>query len=172
MLLIIAGAVMISLRMSDMQSKKGLLLVGSLVIFTGVYEFLVKVSTNALPEMNGLALSLLFFGLVMMAVCIKKKIRKGIKSEFKNMKWAFFNESFTFLAILTLFLAMGGLPATIVSSIAAVQPLAVLFYEGMMHRRFGRMRKDHKITMKFLMLLMVVIGLIIMYVKSISALLF
>jgi hypothetical protein len=57
---------------------------------------------------------------------------------------------------------MVGLPATIVSSIAAIQPLAVLIFEKIAQKLFGHMVKDSHILPKLIPISLIVIGVILL----------
>jgi len=127
--LILLGAVFLSVKAKKIRLKVSLWMIVSLIIIVALYEFFIKVATNNLPVLNGIAISAVCVGFVIILGLFNKNIRLGFPRELKNIKWALLTESLTFLGILTTYFAMAGLPATIVSSLAAIQPFAVLVLE-------------------------------------------
>ena len=104
-----------------------------------------------------------FFGL------FNKNIRLGFPRELKNIKWALLTESLTFLGILTTYFAMAGLPATIVSSLAAIQPFAVLVLEYLAIKIGININLENNFSKKIIPILLIVIGAILLYLPKIIA---
>lgn len=162
MFLVILGAVMLSTNVNKLKSKILSLGIFFLIVTTALYEFLFKVTTNNLPELNGLAITQIFIGLSIMLGFFNKKIRIGVIEEIKNFKWILFTEILTFLGVITTFYAMAGLPATIVATIAATQPLAVLLFEKLFHIGGIKLSKDKRIMPKLIPISLIVLGVIIL----------
>jgi cytochrome c biogenesis protein CcdA len=62
---------------------------------------------------------------------------------------------------------MANLPATIVSSIGAIQPLTVLFFERLFNKRFGGISRDTVLIKKLVPIILIVIGVILIYSQEI-----
>ena len=163
MILIILGITLLSLKSNKLKIKIFSWMMLYMIISTAVYEFFIKMSTNNLPELNGLAITIGICGLVALPLALNKKIRKWISKEFKHIPWALFSEALTFLGILTTYYAMTGLPATIVSSIAAIQPLAVLFMEKVFHFFNIKIAVNPSIRKRLLPISLIVLGVILLY---------
>ena len=160
----LAGTVVLSVRI-----RKVGLLVGSwiaiMVLLVAFYEFFVKVATINIPEMNGIAVNIIFTGLTVMPLLLDRKTRNGFLSELKNIKWALLNESLTFSAVFVTYFAMAGLSATIVATIGTLQPIIVVFLERIVNFFTGNMTKE-KLLPKLLPIGMIVIGVILLYVSE------
>jgi drug/metabolite transporter (DMT)-like permease len=164
MILILAGVIMLSVRMKHLKISISLWTIALLVIIVAADEFMIKIFTNTMPELNGIAVNSIFICLPsILGIIFYKKLRVGFISEIKNIRWAFLSELFTFGGIMTLYLAMVGLSATIVSSIAALQPLALLGFERIAQKIFGKMTKDKLILPKLIAIVLIVVGIILIY---------
>jgi hypothetical protein len=148
--------------MKKIKIKVAIWLILLLIFMAAFYEFSIKMVTDNLPVWNGFVVASITNGLIGSLFLFNNKIRKDFFYELKNFKWAFLTEVFTFLSAITVFLAMVGLPATIVSSIAAIQPLAVLFYERIAHSIFGKMSRDNLLLPKLGSIILIVMGVIIL----------
>ena len=93
---------------------------------------------------------LICIGLTLELALFHKDTRNGVPAEFKNLKWVLLGQSLAFGGMATLYFAMAGLPATIVSTIAATQPLAVLFLEKLAHSFGIKMCSDERLLSKLL----------------------
>jgi drug/metabolite transporter (DMT)-like permease len=164
---ILSGALILSLRMKKIGLKASLWLLFPIILFTGVNEFLIKVSTNQISGWNGTSIQLVAMGLTASSLLFNKNMRRQFKSEIKNYKWALLSETITLLAILTTYFAMMGLEATIVSSVAAIQPLSVLFYERLLHKRVGKITKDARLLPKLISILLIFLGVLLLYVPEV-----
>ncbi|MEK6825704.1 MAG: EamA family transporter [Nanoarchaeota archaeon] len=158
----ILGVLMMSLRAKKMKFKLGLWMIGVMIITGALSEFFVKVSTMNLPILNGLALNNLAMGAVFIPALFLKSLRKQCFSEFKNIKYIFISESITFFAVFTLYLAMVDLPATIVTSLSATQPVFVVLLERIAHWKFGKIIHDDALRFKLGAVVLVVIGVILL----------
>jgi transporter family protein len=165
--LILFGAIMLSVRIRKIRLQTSIWLLASLIICVALDEFFIKIATNHLPEWNGLAVNIIALGLVTCFGLFNKNIRIGFIKEFWTIKWAFLTETFGFLGGACLFFAMGGLPATVVSSIAAIQPLAVLVYERILHAWVGKMSRDVELLPKLIPICLIVIGILLLYSSEI-----
>lgn len=164
--IIMVGVFTLSINIKKIKLKATLWMIITLIVVVGLYEFFIKVSTTNLPELNGIAISHIFVGLTILPGLFVKKIRKGFTKELKNTKWSILNESFTFLGVLTLYYAMSGLPATIVSSIAATQPLAVLMMESFANKIGIRLSNEGNFRKKLVPILLIVLGIVLLYIPE------
>ncbi len=164
--LILVGVLMISFRMNKISKRVILLMILIMIILSGLTEFIIKIATDNIPETNGIVINFIFLGLTTSSVLIWK-VRFNFIQEISNLKWACAGESLTLLGMTTLYVAMKNLPATIVSSVAATQPLFVLILERIMHCSFGKMCKDHFFLPKLIPISLIVIGVIILYATGI-----
>lgn len=166
---ILLGVILLSVKGKNLKLKVSLWMIFLLIIIVAVYEFLIKMATNNLPELNGLSISCIFIGLAILPGLLNKRIRIGFPRELKNLKWAILNESLTFLGILTTYFAMAGLPATIVSSIAATQPLSVLTLEFFANKIGIKITRDTNFSKKLIPIIIIVAGVVIIYLPEIIA---
>lgn len=165
-ILVLTGVILLSVRAKKIKIAMLFLPLFLYILFLGGSEFFIKVSTNNFTFMQGLAIAVLVTGITILCGLFNRQIRKGFVSELKNIKWAFLVESFTLIGTLTLFLAMSFLSATIVTSISSIQPLAVIFFERIAHRHFGKMTKDLELGPKLIAILFIVAGVIIFSIIS------
>ena len=139
-----------------------------LVIFlAATYEILAKVAATSLPWTNGLALNMAALGLTQIAGLMLPRIRKAYQKELKNLRWGVMSETATFLAIGSLYGALVTLPVSVVASIAAIQPLAVLVFERITDIKIGKITRDHLLLPKLIPILLIVIGVALMYFTEI-----
>lgn len=163
--LILLGAVFLSLHTLKIKFKVSLWMIFGMALIVAVDEFLVKVTTINLPELNGMVISLFFIGVVALLMLFNSNIRKGIRYESRNIGWSICAELITLPAFLTLYLAMSGLSASIVSSIAAIQPLFLLFYERVAQNIFGNISKDELVIQKLGYILLIILGIALLYLS-------
>jgi uncharacterized membrane protein len=163
MALIILGAIMLSVRMNKLKTKIALWMISLLIFTVALNEFFIKIATNHLPALNGLAISLIFLGLAIMLGFFHGKTRRGFARELRNIKWALLIESLTFLATFTVYIAIAGLPVTLVASVAATQPLAVVFLERIFSKYGKKISKDERLLPKLISIGLIVMGIIVMY---------
>jgi len=167
MMLTLLGAVMLSVRLKKIKLKVSIWLFASFILVVALYEFMVKVAVTNIPQFNGIAINEIIASLTFAIVLFNKNIRNGVRFELGNIKWALLTETFTFLAMSTLYFAMSGLPATIVSSVAAIQPFPVLIFERIMQKRFGKMTRDTSLKHKLIPITLIVLGVILLYLPEI-----
>ena len=84
-------------------------------------------------------------------------------SEMRNARWAFLTEALTFTGVMTSYLAMVTMPATIFTSVSILQVPFVLVMERIAHAHVGKMSKDELILPKMGGISLIVIGLAVMY---------
>lgn len=134
-----------------------------LAITSALNEFFIKLATVQLPVWNGTAINSIIIGLCILPALFNYKIRKDFPKELKNIPITLVSELLTLGAIATLYLAMTGLPATIVSVISATQPLFVLIFEGFAFFFGIKIVKDINWKHKIFAVALVVIGIVILY---------
>jgi drug/metabolite transporter (DMT)-like permease len=166
MCLTLFGAVMLSINATKIKIKAGAWMIASLILITAFYEFFIKVATINLPAVNGVAVSSVFLGIACIPMLISSKTRKGLKETAKYAGWAVLNESFTFLGVFTTYFAMAKLPATIVSSIAATQPLAVLIIEKIFSRGGIKVERAPELLPKLIPIASIVLGIMLLYLPE------
>lgn len=165
-LVILTGVILLSVRAKKIKLTILIVPLVVYILLLGGYEFFVKVSTLDLSFMQGVALTTLSAGILILLGLFTKRVRVGFFKELKHIRLAFISEFFTLIAVLSLYFAMSILPATVVTSIAATQPLAVLIFERIAHRRFGRMTQDQALLPKLGAVLLIVIGVVVLSVFS------
>lgn len=165
--LIIMGVLALSLKMKRLKLKSELLMLIIMILVIAATELMIKVTTTKMPEMNGTAITVMFSGFASLFGLFSSKIRKGFVSELKNIKWTAITEGLFIFAVLTLYLAMDGLPATVVSSIAAIEPLAVLMLESFVNKHIGSMAAKGAFRKKVIPLSMIVAGIALLYITQI-----
>jgi drug/metabolite transporter (DMT)-like permease len=164
-MIIIAGVLWLSVKSTRM--RIGIILsIATLTLLIGLTEFFVKVATDGLTAWQGVAINQATMAIVLLCGLAHPAVRNGLKGELPNTRWALLSEIFTFASIATLFLAMEGLPATIVSSIAAIQPLFVLLFERIVDARIGTISKEHLLVPKLGAITLIVIGAILIGTHS------
>jgi len=172
MFIILIGVALLSVRMRKIKLVVSFWLIFVMILVCALYEFFIKVATNNLPAINGMAINSTFTGLVVIIpLMLHKKTRQGLAYELRNFKWALLSESLTFLGVITTYLAMAGLPATIVSSVAALQPLSVIIFERAADKYLGKMIRDHLLLPKLIPILLIILGVFLLYLTEIMALL-
>ena len=159
----ILGVLLLTTRVQAIKYKAIVWLVPCMILVYAFSEFFVKVATIGLPTMNGVAINLMSAGIILLFALLSVKARKAVFRELKNAKWAFLNQSILFVAMSTLYVTMAALPATIVSSLAAIQPLAVLLMEKALHHAGIRICDDVAFGKKLVPLALIVLGVVIIY---------
>ena len=167
MIIVIAGVILLSLRFIKFKLANTGWLILQLILVIALTEFFVKIATGEIPVMQGIAINSLSLGTMLLLLLLNKKIRTGFRSEIKNIHWAVASESFTLLGTGTLYYAMAGLPATIVASIGATQPLVVLFLERITDGFTGKLTKDHALLPKLGIIALIVIGVVILCLSGV-----
>jgi len=160
--LIMFGGVRLSGRVAVFNIRFGLL-IAMLILLVALHEFFIKVATNSLPAINGLSISMITMGLTIFTGLFNKETRQGVLAEFKNLKWAAFCQTLTFMGMGAIYFAMAGLPATIVSTIAATQPLTVLLLEKAFHKCGVQICSDELLLPKLIPITAIVAGIFMLY---------
>jgi drug/metabolite transporter (DMT)-like permease len=163
-MLILAGVVMLTIRMHKLKFKVAIWMIISMMIVSALYRFFIKISTIRIPEINGIAINSIFIGIMLLPLLFHKKTREGIKYELKNAKWALLGESLTIISMVATYIAMKNLPATLVSAVAAAQPLSILLLETIFGCLGITICRDKNILHKLIPLSLIVAGIILMYV--------
>lgn len=162
MILVIAGAVALSVRLRKIKLMSSVWLLSGLVLFVALNEFMIKISTLHVPELNGAAVTNVFIGITLFSSLAHKKTRSEFFGEIKNINWAFLEEVLSFMAIITLYVAMSALPAPTVSSIAAIQPLVVIVLERIVNGYVGKISRDNLLLPKLVPILLIVAGVVLL----------
>jgi drug/metabolite transporter (DMT)-like permease len=157
----ISGALLLTTKMRSL--KKGMLIyIVSLITLVGINEFLIKVGTSQLPALNCAVISNSITGLILIGGLFNRKIRQNAKTDLKNFHIVAIIEPIYLAGNFFLFIAMAKMSATIVSSICAIQPLAVVFFEWIINKKF-KITVNDSANHKFLSTTLIVSGIILMY---------
>ena len=167
MILTLAGVLLMNMQIKKLKIKIAIWSILILIITAALNELFVKIATSQINGWNGTAISSIVMGLFVMPLLLKKNVRKGFRSEFKRIKLTFISEALTIAAIGTLYLAMAGLPATIVSVISVTQPLFVLLFEWTAFSIGIKIVKDINWKNKLFAILLIVLGIIVLYISEI-----
>ena len=165
--LIILGVFNLQKRMCKMCLNMNIWVLIGMPFVTGIYEFIIKISTINIPEFNTLAINSIVAGIIIISTIFFKKVRVGFNAEIKNIWLALANESLTILAILFIFLAMKYYPATIVSSIAALEAVFVLLVEQTFLVKIGGITRDGALTPKLSGIFLIISGVILMTIVGV-----
>ena len=161
MLITITGTVMLTTKIRNLNRTvlSSMLIIAAL---TGITDFLIKVGTTRLPAMNALIINGMFVSFVMIGGMFIRNIRTEVIKEKRKIMFAFLGEPIYFVANMMLFLAMANLQATIVSSIAAIQPLLVILLEYTINR-FFRISSDIRLKDRVVSISLIVFGVVLIY---------
>ncbi|MBI4016772.1 MAG: EamA family transporter [Candidatus Aenigmarchaeota archaeon] len=162
-LLTLLGAVLLSFRVKKVSKNIVFLSIGLIVLFEVINEFFIKVSTTAIGTWHGIVVNNISLGLTLLCGLFSSKMRKHFFAEIHNIGWESISSLFALGGITTLYLAMAEIPATIVSSISSIQPLAVLFLERTISAHIGTITKDKLLIPKLIPILLIAIGVGILY---------
>lgn len=161
------GVLLLSGRMKKMKVNFAFWSLAIVIIGASLHEFFAKVAVNQINPWHGATINSIVMGWFAIVLLFKEKYRNGFKSEFKNVKLTFISELLTLAGILSIYLAMVGLPATIVSVVSVVQPLFVLFFEWVAFSFGIKIVKDINWKNKLFAIVMIIIGLILLYFNDI-----
>jgi uncharacterized membrane protein len=164
--IIVIGASLLSLRVKHVNLGKSAWMIVIATFLSAGYEFFAKIATTSIPELNGIAISCMSLGFTVLPALCHKKTRSAFPSEFLKIKWALLSEALTFLAVFSIYFAMKGLKATFVSSISAIQPLAVIVFERIVHEKYGRITKDMNLFPKLAAILLIVTGIVVLCISE------
>lgn len=159
-LTIIGGLCLITTKIKA--SKRTLFFVFLIILITGFVEFLVKVLTTQINNLNLIALDYMSFGLILSLAIFKSK--ENIIPEFNNIKYyVLLNEIIALSAFICLVFALDSLPATIAVSVFATQPAFTLFFENIVNNRLKIVDETGFQIKKVIGIILVVAGTIIIY---------
>ncbi|MEI6705163.1 MAG: EamA family transporter [Deltaproteobacteria bacterium] len=161
--LILVGGLMLSLKGRSFKGGSGLGLMTAIILMVAIYEFVIKLATSELPVLQGLAVSLICVGLTLELALFHGTTRRGVPTEFRNLPWVLLGNSLALGGMATLYFAMAGMPATIVATICATQPLLVLFLEKLFHFFGVKMCSDERLLPKLIPVTIMVCGIIMLY---------
>jgi len=164
-ILILVGVVLLHGRLK-LHLETKLWMLGTMILLVAGSEFFIKIATTTLPALHGIAINNVMISLTLFPGLLHQKTRRGFWKELKNIRWAFASEFLTFSAIFSLYFAMKGLPATIVSSISSLQALAVVIFERIAHHKYGKITKDTLLRPKLIAILLIVIGVCVLYLSE------
>ncbi len=163
MALVLTGVMLLVIRIEHLHSRIKVSVILTMIGVVSLITFFAKLSTDVLPEFHGAAIYSICVGMTIMLGLFNKRVRKGIKYEMRNYRWSILVEGLTFSGAVIIFFALAKLPATVVSAIAASQPLMVLFIETMAVKLGFIKARDHKILPKLLSIILIVVGIILLY---------
>ncbi len=163
------GVVSMTIRLRKLNISMGLWSIGVVAITSALNEFFIKVATIQLPEWHGASINLIVMGILVLPALLKKSVRKGFVKELKNTKYVYLSEILTLIAVSTIYLAMNGLSATIVSVISVTQPLFVLIFETIAVYFGFKIINEFNWKHKLFSILLIVMGIIIMYLSDVRA---
>ena len=159
----ILGAILLSVRLHELKLKTSIWILLGFIVSTAIIEFLIKIAVSNISAWNGSVVTFMAFGATVLFGLFVPSIRADAKSEWHNAKWTGITETLNYLGNLFVYTAMTILPATIVSSVCATEPLFVLFFEKLAHKKFGGMARDEKFGSKAIAICCIVIGIALMY---------
>jgi uncharacterized membrane protein len=162
--LTILGAVLISLRLKKISFQSKVWHIIAFIFLIGLGEFIMKVAVGHISSWNAYAITAFVEGTLTFLLILKKETRMHVKSEFSNIHLILSTEVFTFLAISTLYLAMSGLPASVVAGIATVQVLFIVILERLVDQFIGKISRDHYLLPKLIPMILIFIGLILLII--------
>lgn len=165
-ILTIAGAFFLSVRMKKVNGAVRFLPLILVIVFEVINEFSIKISTGHVGIWQGVVVNNISLGSTLLFGLFHSKMRKHFLAELHNMPWEFLSAVFAIGGIATLFAAMAKLPATIVSSVSALQPLGVVVFERIAAGYVGTMTKDTRLLPKLKAIVLIIIGVGILYLKA------
>lgn len=163
--LIIIGALLLSLRIKQVRLETSAWFILVVIITTALNEFFIKIATSSIGVWQGIIVNNAFCGLTLLCSVSKKSVRTKFLLELRNVPFEIISASLVFGGVSTLFFAMTQLPATIVSSIAAIQPLAVLVFERITEQFIGKITKDKRLLHKAGAIVLIVVGVMLLYLN-------
>lgn len=164
--LIMFGIAMIYLRTVKKKLHIVFWIILSYALSIAFYEFFIKVATTKVAEINGLAVNSIFLGLAIFPLIFSRKRRSEIAYEVRNIHWALLSEMFTISAVFGTYIAMKNLPATIVSSLQATEPLLVLAFEKIANKRGVLNSQDKNFFNKLIAIILITAGVAVMYITE------
>ena len=166
MALIMFGIALIYLRTVKKKLHIVFWIILSYALSIAFYEFFIKVATTKVTEINGLAVNSIFLGLAIFPLIFSRKRRLEIAYEVRNIHWALLSEMFTISAVFGTYIAMKNLPATIVSSLQATEPLLVLAFEKIANKKGIMKSQDTNFFNKLIAIILITAGVAVMYITE------
>jgi drug/metabolite transporter (DMT)-like permease len=162
--LTVAGALLLSMVWRRF-SVREIVLLAVFIFSTAFYEIFIKFATEHMGEWQGVALSGMGLALCLSPLLLMAGVRKHLRKEAANFRFALPIESLTLAAVAATYFAMSGLQATVVSAIGAAQPLAVLFLETAWRPGHKALVRDG-FRKKLLPIMMIVAGVALLYLTQ------
>ena len=160
--IMIIGTILISLRLKKISFKAKAGYILAMIVLIGVEEFIMKVAVNNINVWNAFVITSLVEGILAFFLIFKNDTRKYLSRELKISHWIVIGEIFTFLAISMVYLAMSGLPASVVSGIATVQVLFAVLLERLVDQFIGKISRDNYLLPKLVPMILIFIGLVLL----------
>jgi len=136
-LLVIIGVTFLSIKLGrqgiTLKIFGLLLLIGTMI---GVHVFLVKMATIRLGELQGISIDIIALGATMMLPLFSASVRHSVPRDVRHLPWVLLG-NVELLGLACGYFAMARLPATIVSSIGALQIVVVVIFEHFLGRDAG-----------------------------------
>jgi drug/metabolite transporter (DMT)-like permease len=137
-LLVVVGVTFLSIKLG----RQGvtfkifglLLLIGTMI---GVHVFLVKMATIRLGELQGISIDIIALGATLMLALFSAPVRRSVPRDVRHLPWVLIG-NVELLGLACGYFAMARLPATIVSSIGALQIVVVIIFEHFLGQKRGK----------------------------------
>jgi drug/metabolite transporter (DMT)-like permease len=137
-LLVIIGVTFLSIKLGrqgiTFKTFGLLLLIGTMI---GVHVFLIKMATIRLGELQGISIDITALGATLMLALFSAPVRRSVPGDIRHLPWVLIG-NIEVLGLACGYFAMARLPATIVSSIGALQIVVVIIFEHFLERRRGK----------------------------------
>ncbi len=136
-ILIIVGVTVLSFKLSRRRFNRSILaflLIGTLI---GVHCFLIKMSTISLTVPQGISVDIMTLGATLLVPMLRPRVRRSVADDIRHLPWVLL-ANIELLGLLCGYLAMAQLPATIVSSIGALEMIVVIVLEYLLRRQEGK----------------------------------
>lgn len=153
-----AGVYLLAKKTSSHRSLKGSVFIGCAITFLALWAFTVKVATNNIPELNAIVLATLAEGIMLLLILGRKDVRKSFSQELPNLGLGSLSEIFNNLGMVASFLAFARVPATVVVSITAIQPMLALILENLVRRMGYGISREYLLRDKLLPIALIVLG--------------
>ncbi len=165
MALVLMGIFLLYTRMKKINLQTSIWFIVAVIFSSALQEFMIKLGTTTISPWHGLAISEVVLGCCLSLFLFSKNIQKNSIQEFKNLPYAFLSVVFVFGGIGTLYFALTSLPVTVVSSVAAIQPVAVLMFERALATKLRIPVKDRMLLPKLGAIILIVGGVMLLYIS-------
>lgn len=126
-------------------------------------DFFAKVAVDDLPSENVSAINNMSIGVILGSLLFTAKARKHFLEEFRyNILFVFLTEALSTLTNYLIIKALGGLDASLVSSLSATRPFFILIFEKVF--RLSKDSVSQIVGFKLVPIIFIIIGTIIMTV--------